>query len=67
MFDKRYSVLPAGESWVSTATHSEGFDQFSTVTYHLGAEPLGNALKGSAFDLNYMPAHEAQCDIPQTP
>jgi len=67
MSDKRYNVLLAGESWVTTATHIKGFDQFPTVTYHLGAEPLVEALKGSDFDLRYMPAHEAQRDFPQTP
>ena len=67
MTDKRYRILLAGESWVSTATHIKGFDQFSTVTFHLGAEPLVEALKDSAFDLRYMPAHEAQRDFPQTP
>ena len=67
MTDKRYKVLLAGKSWVSTATHIKGFDQFSTVTFHLGAEPLVEALKDSAFDLRYMPAHEAQRDFPQTP
>lgn len=45
MTDKRYKILLAGESWVSTATHIKGFDQFSTVTFHLGAEPLVEALK----------------------
>ena len=67
MADKRHSILLAGESWVTTATHIKGFDQFATVTFHLGAEPLVEALKGSAFDLRYMPAHEAQRDFPQTP
>jgi uncharacterized membrane protein len=67
MTDKRYRILLAGESWVSTATHIKGFDQFSTVTFHLGAEPLVGALKDSAFDLRYMPSHEAQRDFPQTP
>ena len=67
MSGKRYKVLLAGESWVTTATHIKGFDQFPTVTFHLGAEPLVDALKGSAFDLRYMPAHEAQRDFPQTP
>lgn len=52
-------VLLAGESWVSSATHYKGFDQFGSVTFHLGAEPLVAALKGSEFDLTYMPAHEA--------
>ncbi len=52
-------VLLVGESWVSSATHYKGFDQFGSVTFHLGAEPLVAALKGSDFDLTYMPAHEA--------
>ena len=48
-------------------TTSKGLDQPSMVTFHLGAEPLVDVLKGSAFDLRYMPAHEAQRDFPQTP
>ena len=67
MADKRYNVLLAGKSWVTTATHIKGFDQFPTVTFHLGAEPLVEALRGTAFDLRYMPSHEAQRDFPQTP
>lgn len=59
-------VLLAGESWVSTATHIKGFDQFPTVTYHTGADELLSALKGSAYDVAFMPAHEAQRDFPQT-
>ncbi|MBY5536318.1 cytoplasmic protein [Rhizobium leguminosarum] len=52
-------ILLVGESWVSSATHYKGFDQFGSVTFHLGAEPLVKALAGSAFELTYMPAHEA--------
>jgi uncharacterized membrane protein len=52
-------VLLVGESWISSATHYKGFDQFGSVTFHLGAEPLVKALKGSEFELTYMPAHEA--------
>jgi uncharacterized membrane protein len=63
---KTRKVLLAGESWVSAATHYKGFDQFASVTYHLGAEPLVAALKGSPFQLRYMPAHEAQQDFPLT-
>jgi uncharacterized membrane protein len=47
-------VLLVGESWVSSATHYKGFDQFGSVTFHLGAEPLVAALKGSAFELTYI-------------
>lgn len=63
---KTRKVLLAGESWVSAATHYKGFDQFASVTFHLGAEPLVEALKGSPFQLRYMPAHEAQQDFPLT-
>lgn len=59
-------VLLAGESWVSAATHYKGFDQFGSVTFHLGAEPLVEALKGSPFELRYMPAHEAATAFPTT-
>ena len=57
-------VLLVGESWVSTATHFKGFDHFGSVTFHLGAEPLVQALRESAFELTYMPAHEAAEGFP---
>ena len=57
-------VLLVGESWVSSATHYKGFDQFGSVTFHLGAEPLVEALNGSEFELTYMKAHEAVEDFP---
>ena len=63
---KKKKVLLVGESWVSGATHTKGWDSFSSVTFHLGAEPLVNALKDSAFDLTYMKAHEAAADFPLT-
>jgi uncharacterized membrane protein len=52
-------VLLVGESWISSATHYKGFDQFGSVTFHLGAEPLVKALEGSEYELAYMPAHDA--------
>jgi uncharacterized membrane protein len=57
-------VLLAGESWTSTSTHIKGFDQFATVNFHLGAEPLVEALAGSLFELVYMKAHEAAAEFP---
>ena len=62
----RKNVLLVGESWVSAANHIKGWDTFSSVTFHLGAEPLVKALKGSAFKLHYMPAHEAAEGFPFT-
>lgn len=57
-------VLLVGESWISSATHYKGFDQFGSVTFHLGAEPLVKALKGSEYEMTYMPAHEAVEQLP---
>ena len=31
-------VLLVGETWISAATHFKGFDDFSSTTYHSGAE-----------------------------
>jgi uncharacterized membrane protein len=60
----RRKVLLVGESWVSAAQHYKGWDTFSSVTFHKGAEPLVAALRDSPFDLTYMPAHEAANDFP---
>jgi uncharacterized membrane protein len=57
-------VLLVGESWVSAATHFKGFDQFGSVTFHTGADPLKAALAGSSFELIHMPAHEAGTQFP---
>ena len=57
-------VLLVGESWATSATHYKGFDQFGSVTFHLGAEPLVAALRDSPFELTYMPAHEAAQGFP---
>ena len=62
----RSKILLAGESWVTTATHIKGFDQFPTVTFHRGADALADALADSDFALTYMPAHEAQTHFPST-
>ena len=57
-------VLLVGESWISAANHYKGWDTFSSVTFHLGAEPLVKALKDTEFELTYMPAHVAANDFP---
>lgn len=59
-------ILLVGESWISAATHYKGFDQFGSVTFHKGAEPLVEALRDSEFALTYMPAHEAAEGFPFT-
>ena len=61
---ERTKVLLVGESWVTSATHYKGWDHFGSTTFHLGAEPLVEALADTAFDLTYMPAHEAAANFP---
>jgi uncharacterized membrane protein len=62
----RTKVLLVGESWVTSATHFKGWDQFGSITFHLGAEPFVAALKDSDFEVTYMPAHEAANAFPFT-
>jgi uncharacterized membrane protein len=56
------NVLLVGESWVSAASHTKGWDSFSSVTFHLGAEPLVAALRGS--DFARYEGHEARPSSP---
>ena len=37
-------ILLIGETWMNSATHYKGFDQFGSVTFHSGADPLVKAL-----------------------
>lgn len=62
----RKRVLLVGESWVTSATHYKGWDQFGSVTFHLGAEPFVAALADSPFAVDYMPSHEAAEKLPLT-
>ncbi|TWI33955.1 glutamine amidotransferase [Paracoccus sulfuroxidans] len=57
-------VLLVGESWVSSSTHFKGFDQFGSVTFHTGCQPLIDAMKGTDYEVTHMPAHEAQDGFP---
>ncbi len=47
------------QSRISSATHYKGFDQFGSVTFHTGADPLVAALEGSDFAIIWMNAHDA--------
>ena len=59
-------ILLAGESWVSTTTHTKGFDQFSSTTFHHGADAFLAALQPLPFDILHMPCHIAQTEFPAT-
>lgn len=54
-------VLLAGESWISQATHYKGFDSFTSVTYHTGADAYIAAVEKEGISVTHMPAH----DVPQ--
>jgi len=62
----RKKILLVGETWISAATHTKGFDQFASVTYQSGADPLLAALADSPFELQHMPAHESAAAFPLT-
>lgn len=61
---KTKKVLLVGETWVSASTHFKGFDQFSSVTFHSGAQALINALAETEFELTHLPAHQAVEQLP---
>lgn len=60
-------VLLAGESWVSTATHIKGFDQFSSVTFHTGADAFLAAVGEQGVEVTQMYAHDVPTKFPRTP
>jgi len=57
-------VLLVGESWVTNSTHYKGWDQFSSVTYHSGADDLLRALRTAGIETDYMPGHDAPANFP---
>ena len=59
-------VLLVGESWVSSAAHYKGFDQFGSVTFHTGNKRFMSGMKSGNYDVTHMPAHEAAADFPTT-
>ena len=54
-------VLLAGESWISQATHYKGFDSFTSVTFHSGADEFIGALNRQGIAVEHMYAH----DVPE--
>lgn len=59
-------VLLAGESWMTTSTHTKGFDSFITSTYAEGAGPFLRALRSAGHEVMYMPNHVAADHFPST-
>ncbi|MGJ7439676.1 glutamine amidotransferase [Aquipuribacter sp. MA13-6] len=59
-------VLLAGESWISTATHVKGFDQFSSTTFHTGADAFIAAAASEGIEVEQMYAHDVPGSFPRT-
>lgn len=59
-------LLLVGESWVSSASHFKGFDQFGSVTFHTGADRFVAGMEKAGIDVTYMKAHEAAEGFPYT-
>ena len=59
-------VLLAGESWISTATHVKGFDEFSSTTFHTGADAFIAAAAGEGVEIEQMYAHDVPGSFPRT-
>lgn len=59
-------VLLAGESWISQATHYKGFDSFTSVTFHAGADDYIAALGRGGIEVEQMFAHDVPERFPAT-
>jgi uncharacterized membrane protein len=57
-------VLLVGESWVSEATHYKGFDSFTSVTFHSGADWYNAALRSKGHTVEQMYAHDVPARFP---
>ena len=57
-------VLLAGESWISQATHYKGFDSFTSVTFHTGADEYIAALARQGIEVEQMYAHDVPDRFP---
>ena len=59
-------VLLAGETWISEATHYKGFDSFTSVTFHSGADDYIAALGAHGITVEHMAAHDVPQDFPSS-
>lgn len=60
----RKKVLLVGESWISSASHAKGFDQFFTTTAHNGAVNFLKVMSDTDYDVTHMPSEVAQSQFP---
>lgn len=57
-------ILIAGESWITTATHIKGVDQFTLSSYVVGVGPLRDALESAGHEVVHLPAHDVPDHFP---
>lgn len=58
-------VLLAGESWISQAIHYKGFDSFTSVTFHTGADDYIAALARQGIEVEQLYAHDVPDRFPR--
>lgn len=59
-------ALLVGESWVTHSIHQKGFDSFTTTDYVEGGGALIAALRAHDIEVDYLPAHVAMREFPDT-
>jgi uncharacterized membrane protein len=59
-------ILIAGETWFTTATHTKGFDSFTTTTFGEGYSYLQAALEASGYEVDVIENHVAPTRFPDT-
>ncbi len=59
-------VLLVGETWISAATHFKGFDDFSSTTYHSGADEFLRCFENSDIVVHHLPGHTAPEEFPSS-
>jgi uncharacterized membrane protein len=59
-------VLIAGESWMTTSTHTKGVDAFTVHSYVEGVTQLRAALEAGGHEVVHLPGHLVPTDFPET-
>lgn len=57
-------VLIAGESWMTTTTHTKGVDDFTISSYVEGVRQLRDALESRGHEVEHLPAHLVPTTFP---
>ncbi|HTG67197.1 MAG TPA: glutamine amidotransferase [Flavobacterium sp.] len=57
-------VLFIGESWFTYSVHQKGFDVFHTAEYVEGGTNFMNQLKKQGIEVDYVPAHKIEAEVP---